>query len=229
VFKEYLELWTLVRMIQTFLSKNRILFYSVAVLLAVSLLNFQTAFGQDIESLLKNLGSPDLEIRKETLSSKILKKCYLNEDDDINGCQLSKVDFGRITDVLLKLLNDQDASIRKQAVFYLKHSTDIRIISGFARLLEDPDDDVRAVAAEGFEHTVIHDTKIISKLENLLTDKSRGVREGAAVSLGLSGNQRSLLVLQKAREREHDPETLVLFSELIDELKGRLKSSTNKR
>lgn len=196
--------------------------YVVSSLLTLLIFLPSVVFCQGIAPLLKDLADGNREVRRRALEAKELTACYSTEPDEEFCATLSQDDFRRLTDALIRLLRDQDPRIREQALRKLTISTDPRKIQPMARLLEDPNDDVRAVAAGAFMFGVLHDGDIIRKLEDLLKDKDKRVREGAAMSLALSGTQQSLSLLRDAYNRETDHEVKRLFAEIIQYLERRI-------
>lgn len=192
--------------------------YVVSAVLALLILFPVVVISQAIQPLLRDLGDKNPEVRRRALQAKELKSCYSVEPDEEFCAALSKEDFRRLTDALLELLKDQDARIREQAIRYLGASDDARKIQPMARLLQDPNDDVRALAAGAFLVTTVDDPEIVRKLEDLLKDKNKEVRRAAAASLVLNGTQQSLSVLRDAQNRETDQEARELFSDVIRQL-----------
>lgn len=212
-----------------FFSNARPASYVVTGVLVLLILLPGVVFCHAIQPLLRDLRDKNPEVRRRALQAKEFVSCYSVEPDEEVCGALSKEDFRRLTDALLELLKDQDAKIREQALRYLIASTDARKIQPMARLLQDPDDDVRAVAAGAFVVTTLKDREIVKKLENLLRDKDKRVRRAAAASLVLNGTQQSLPLLRDAHNRETDQEVKELFSDVIGQLERRIGKGKSAR
>ena len=137
--------------------------------------------------------------------------------------------YNRLLTAIIDLLADSDPKVRETAVFYLKQTTDARVIKPIARLLRDVNTDVRAAAVESF-YLIKVDSVTVQELERLLMDKNKRVRMGAASSLGLNGTKKSLGLLRGALAREADNELRELYAQIIQELENRFaKKSTGNR
>lgn len=165
-----------------------------------------------------------VEVRKGAIER--LLDCLAEEKECLE--KGSPDTFRQLVTAVIDLLADPDPKVREASIFYLKQSTDARVLKPIARLLRDENDDVRAVAAESFHHMTV-DKDIVWQLESLLVDKNKRVRMGAAGSLGLSGTKKSLDTLRAALAGESDNEVRGLYVQAIQELKTRhFKKSVGK-
>ena len=205
---------------QTHLSRDKTSVFAAIGVLVLLVYSPYASLARTAEDYLRAFQDGRPEVKTGAKKSEELARCYAEGADD-RSCPWKPEDFKRLTSALINLLSDPNPYIRKEAAQYLTSSTDSRAIGPLARLLTDRDDEVRAVAANAFVHTMVRNEAIVGDLEKLLRDKNKKVRAGAAMSLVLNGSRKSLDRLKEAYDSETDPDVKKLFAETIKQLAGR--------
>jgi hypothetical protein len=161
---------------------------------AVLWFKFQQAFLSDYEAQLSGLFTEDqvpwlLEMLRNDVfggAEKISRDHFMT----IRGHSPDKNAFWRqVSQIAVEKFNMQEvfnmrSTVRLTAIEKLSQFQNPAVVDALIRLLEDPDPNVRAVAAVSLGRTGNASDDVVDNLINLLKDADRIVRQGACLSLG---------------------------------------------
>lgn len=146
----------------------------------------------NFEKLIKDLQSPDLKLRVNAIEElgelgnlkaiKPLSKLINDSNEQIRECSIWSLGRLKASDVLIDNLNHELDSVRKFIVEVLGNFEDENATRPLIKLLEDPDEEIRANAAWSLGK--IGSKSALEPLIKCISDESEEVRENVAWALG---------------------------------------------